>query len=134
MRPSAILGIGTDLIDIRRIEKTLGRFPRTFPARLLSQEEQTQMTSWTANTLAKRFAAKEACAKACGTGIGAKLGFKDMTLLHNRGKPPQLDLAMTAIQKIWPALQRPQDLAVDLSLSDEYPYVQAFVLIRWSVA
>jgi len=134
MRPSAILGIGTDLLDIRRIEKTLARFPQAFPARLLSQAEQTQLTSWTPNTLAKRFAAKEACAKACGTGIGAKLGFKDMTLTHCLGKPPQLALAMTAIQQIWPTLKKPQDLVVDLSLSDEYPYVQAFVLIRWSVA
>lgn len=124
-----ILGIGTDLVDARRIEKVLTRYPQTFPRKILSAIEQTH---WTHNptplSMAKRFALKEAAAKACGVGIGKDLSFQDMHIQHARQAPPRITFSSRTLAKLWPNKDT-KKIKVDASLSDEYPYVQAFVII-----
>lgn len=120
-----ILGIGTDLLDMRRIQGIYARFPQAFPKRLLSSEESDRTHD--ARSLAKLFCAKEACSKALGTGIGQKLGFQDITVQHQLKAPPKIHVAPYVIAKIWPHVS-PKNVQLDLSLSDEYPYVQAFVI------
>jgi holo-[acyl-carrier protein] synthase len=124
-----ILGIGSDLVDIRRIERLVERFPQRFQRRILSIEERAETTAFTPRILAKRFAAKEACSKACGVGISRTLSFQDMTIHHGRGKTPEIVIKGKALEKIWPFVGEHSTIQARLSLSDELPYVQAFVII-----
>lgn len=127
-----ILGIGTDFVDVRRIERALSRFPTAFLQRISSCDEETESLSQPALTAAKRFAAKEACSKALGVGIGRMLSFQDITARHGLRGPPQLSVAGEVLQRIFPA-HAPDRIRLDLSLSDEYPYVQAFVVASFLV-
>jgi holo-[acyl-carrier protein] synthase len=121
-----ILGIGTDLVDIRRIERLWTRFHDRFVLRVSSPLEETGHPS--PLLLAKRFAGKEACSKALGVGIGAKLSFRDITIRTGLSAPPQIEVTHTALLKIHPQTD-PSKIKLDFSLSDEYPYVQAFVIV-----
>ena len=117
-----IWGIGTDLVDIRRIEAALNQFGERFWRRVLNETEIAGLTQPPdARICAKRFAAKEACAKALGTGIGGRLSFHQITVYHGLRAPPRLVCSA-------PDLVTP-DMRLDLSLADEYPYVQAFVVV-----
>ncbi|GAB3455404.1 holo-ACP synthase [Insolitispirillum peregrinum] len=128
-----ILGIGSDLVDIRRIQKTIERFGERFLQRTFTGQEceaARQRTTEAAyyGFFAKRFAAKEAGAKALGTGIAKGLRFCDFEVISLPGGQPSLrmhGLALTLLREKLPAGWREQ---IHLSLSDEWPLAQAYVI------
>lgn len=128
-----ILGIGSDLVDIRRIEKTLARFGERFEKRVFTDIEIAKANSrlgggGKAAILAKRFAAKEACAKALGLGMRG-IGWREMEVVNLPSGKPTLRLSGRCAQ----CLQRltPKGFAaqIDLSMTDDHPLAQAFVVI-----
>src|SRR5436853_6337789 len=126
-----ILGLGSDLIDIRRIEKTIERHGERFIARIFTsvEREKSDGRAQRAASYAKRFAAKEACAKALGTGLRRGVFWRDMGVGNLRGGKPTLALtggALARLQAITPAGMTAQ---IDLTLTDEYPLAQAIVII-----
>ncbi|CAN5280740.1 holo-ACP synthase [soil metagenome] len=126
-----ILGIGNDLCDIRRIEKSLERFGDRFIQRIFTEVEQKRSEGRAGRvaSYAKRFAAKEACAKALGTGLRKGVFWRDMGVINLRGGKPTMALtngALARLQEITPAGLSPQ---IDLTLTDEYPLAQAIVII-----
>ncbi len=126
-----ILGLGNDLIDIRRIEKSLERFGDRFIQRIFTEIEQqrSEGRATRAESYAKRFAAKEACSKALGTGLRRGVFWRDMGVINQRGGKPTMALtggALTRLQEMTPAGMSPQ---IDLTLTDEYPMAQAIVII-----
>jgi holo-[acyl-carrier protein] synthase len=126
-----ILGIGNDLCDIRRIEKSLERFGERFIQRVFTETEQkrSEGRATRAASYAKRFAAKEACSKALGTGFRRGVFMRDMGVVNMRGGKPTLALtggALARLQEITPAGMTAQ---IDLTLTDEYPLAQAIVII-----
>jgi len=126
-----ILGIGNDLCDIRRIEKSLERFGERFIRRIFTEIEQrrSEGRATRAASYAKRFAAKEACAKALGTGLRRGVFWRDMGVINLRGGKPTLALtggALARLQEITPPGLTAQ---IDLTLTDEYPLAQAIVII-----
>ena len=127
-----ILGIGTDLCDTRRIEKVLARHPERFLQRVFTEGERRRATSrpaTIAGTLAKRFAAKEACAKALGTGIRG-IRWKEMEVVNLWTGQPTLRLHGDAARKL-ASLTPPGHVAtIHVALTDELPYAQAFVVIE----
>jgi len=133
-----IIGIGTDLLDMRRIEKINKRYPGKFEKFLLSTCEiaydknkgHLLKESQKIKSLAKRFAAKEAVSKACGVGICQSLSFKDITIWHGLQAPPKAFLSKRSLRALWPELKECEEIKLDLSLSDEYPYIQAFSILH----
>jgi holo-[acyl-carrier protein] synthase len=126
-----IIGIGSDLCDIRRVEKTLARFGERFVQRVYTDAERRKAESRVgpAATYAKRFAAKEACAKALGTGFRQGVFHKDLGVINLPGGKPTLALtggAAARLAAITPAGCRAE---IALSLTDEYPLAQAIVII-----
>jgi holo-[acyl-carrier protein] synthase len=126
-----ILGVGNDLCDIRRIEKSLERFGERFVQRVFTETEQkrSEGRATRAASYAKRFAAKEACAKALGTGLRRGVFWRDMGVVNMRSGRPTLALtggALARLQEITPAGMAAQ---IDLTLTDEYPLAQAIVII-----
>lgn len=126
-----IIGLGNDLCDIRRIEKSLERFGERFIQRVFTETEQKRSEGRAARaaSYAKRFAAKEACAKALGTGLRAGVFWRDMGVINLRSGKPTMALtggALARLQKITPAGMTSQ---IDLSITDEYPLAQAIVII-----
>jgi holo-[acyl-carrier protein] synthase len=132
MTVKMILGIGTDIIDIRRIERVLKKHGTRFLERVFTEEERNYADSRPANyaaTLAKRFAAKEACAKALGTGLGQGVGWKDIGVIRKKFGPPSLVLkgkAMVHLQRLTPEGLSPK---IYVSLTDDHPQALAFVVI-----
>jgi holo-[acyl-carrier protein] synthase len=126
-----ILGIGTDLCDIRRIEQTIARHGERFLNRIFTPVER-QLAGQRASpaaTYAKRFAAKEACAKALGTGFRDGVFFRDLGVVNLPSGRPTMELAGAALcrlQAIVPAGFAPH---IDLAITDEYPMAHAFVVI-----
>jgi len=129
-----IIGIGTDIVNIARIEKILSKHSTRFLNRLFTSQEQQVLEKYThpkrrISAIAKRFAAKEAIAKAFGTGISQEVRFHDMEITHDsRGKP--LVILSERAQNYLASL-RPSGIlkTIDLSISDDYPWAQAFVII-----
>ena len=126
-----IIGIGSDLIDIRRIEKSLERHGQRFIQRIYTEVEQARSENRRARvaSYAKRFAAKEACAKALGTGLAQGVFWRDMGVINMRGGKPTMALtggALARLQEITPTGMTAQ---IDLTLTDEYPLAQAIVII-----
>jgi holo-[acyl-carrier protein] synthase len=126
-----IIGIGNDLCDIRRIEKSLARFGDRFVQRIFTEAEQkrSEGRATRAASYAKRFAAKEACSKALGTGFRRGVFWRDMGVINLRSGKPTIALtggALSRLQEITPAGMSPQ---IDLTLTDEFPLAQAFVII-----
>lgn len=126
-----IVGIGSDLVDIRRIESSLERFGERFVKRIFTDVEQrrSEGRAERAASYAKRFAAKEACSKALGTGLRRGVFWRDMGVVNLRGGKPTMALtggALARLQEITPAGMSAQ---IDLSVTDEYPLAQAFVII-----
>ncbi len=127
-----IIGLGSDLADIRRIEATLERYGERFIARIFTDLEKarSERKADRAASYAKRFAAKEACAKALGTGLRAGVFWRDMGVVNLRSGAPTLALTGGAAKRlaaITPAGLRPR---IHLSLTDDHPYAQAFVVIE----
>jgi holo-[acyl-carrier protein] synthase len=126
-----ILGVGTDLVDIRRIERTIARHGDRFLDRIFTSTERklAEQRVDRAATYAKRFAAKEACAKALGTGFRHGIFFRDLGVVNLPSGRPTMELAGAALcrlQAIVPAGLEPH---IDLAITDEYPLAQAFVVI-----
>ena len=127
-----IIGIGSDLIDIRRIEKTLERHGSRFAERVFTERERAKAASRKrqADTYAKRFAAKEACSKALGTGLSHGVFWRDMEVINLPSGKPTMHLtngAEVRLQSMMPEGMKP---VVHLSITDEYPMAQAFVIIE----
>ena len=119
-----IIGLGSDLSDIRRVEKSLERFGERFVQRVFTDVEQARSERKTdrAASYAKRFAAKEACAKALGTGIRDGVFWRDMGVVNLRSGQPTMALtggALARLRAITPAGHRP---VIHLSLTDDHPY------------
>ncbi|MEN8195295.1 MAG: holo-ACP synthase [Pseudomonadota bacterium] len=126
-----IIGIGSDMIDIRRIERTLERFGTRFTDRVFTEIEQTkaERRRRPAETYAKRFAAKEACAKALGTGFRRGVYWRDMGVINLPGGKPTMALtggAARRLEELVPPGMRPQ---IDVSITDEPPLAQVIVII-----
>ena len=126
-----IIGIGSDLIDIRRIEKTIERFGDRFIQRVFTPVERRKAEGRAERiaTYAKRFAAKEACSKALGTGFRAGTYWRDMGVVNLPSGRPTLELTGGA-RKHLEALTPPGHTArIDVTITDEYPMAQALVVI-----
>lgn len=128
---SLIIGIGSDLIDIRRIAETLDRFGERFIARVFTAAEiaKAERRATRVETYAKRFAAKEACSKALGTGFRQGVFWRDMGVVNLPSGRPTLHLtggARERLQAITPTGMRAE---IHLTLTDEPPIAQAFVMI-----
>src|SRR5579863_7159659 len=126
-----ILGLGNDLIDIRRIEKTIERHGDRFLARIYTDIERAKSDRRAARaaSYAKRFAAKEACAKALGTGLNRGVFWRDMGVVNLPGGQPTMALtggALARLNAITPAGHRAQ---IHLSITDDFPLAQAIVVI-----
>lgn len=127
-----IIGLGNDICDIRRIEKTLERFGERFIARTFTDIERarSERRAQRAGSYAKRFAAKEACSKALGTGFRNGVYLRDIGVVNQRSGRPTLALTNGAAERlaaITPAGHRAQ---IHLTLTDEYPLAQAIVMIE----
>lgn len=130
-----ILGIGTDVVDIRRIEDLLEKRPERFIARTFTSQEQETANQrkeggLMAATYARRFAAKEACAKALGTAIRDGVLFTDIGVVNDEKGKPSIVLESKALEVL--EKQTPEGMVphIHLSLSDDPPYAQAFVVIE----
>lgn len=131
MNGMIILGIGSDLIDVRRVEDILARYGDRFIQRIFTETEQAkaQRRVNPAATYAKRFAAKEACSKALGTGLSQGVFFRDMGVVNLTTGQPTLQLtggALTRLQVMTPKGMTP---SIHLTITDELPLAQAFVMI-----
>ncbi|MCZ4280183.1 holo-ACP synthase [Kiloniella laminariae] len=127
-----ILGIGNDLVDIRRIEKSLAKYGARFIQRVFTAEEAkvAQSRPNPAATFAKRFAVKEACAKALGTGLWRHgVQFTDIAVSNHAGGQPQLHLSGGAKARLTAMLPKGMTARLHVTISDDYPHAQAFVLI-----
>jgi holo-[acyl-carrier protein] synthase len=127
-----ILGIGSDLSDIRRIEKSLERFGERFINRVYTDIERARSEgrAGRAGSYAKRFAAKEACAKALGTGLRRGVYLRDMGVVNLRGGKPTLALTNGALARLEEMTPPGTRAVIHLSLTDDHPYAQAFVIIE----
>ena len=126
-----ILGIGNDVIDIRRIESTISRFGERFIARIFTEVEQrkSERRVTRAASYAKRFAAKEACSKALGTGFRKGTFWRDMGVVNEPSGRPTMVLsggALNHLERLTPPGHR---AVIHLTLSDDFPYAQAVVII-----
>ncbi len=125
-----IIGIGSDIVDIRRVEKAAANHPQRFAQKLLSEQELTQWEQLpehkSINYLVKRWAAKEAFGKACGTGIRAPVLFPNITLSRDEWGKPTIEACATLQQ--W--LKQKNISSIHLTLSDEPPYCVAFVVLE----
>jgi holo-[acyl-carrier protein] synthase len=126
-----ILGIGTDLVDIRRIEQTIARHGERFIARIYTDVERAraERKQNRVDTYAKRFAAKEACAKALGTGFRHGVFFRDMGVVNLPSGKPTLRLTGGALVRLKAITPAGYEAQIDLAITDEYPLAQAFVVI-----
>ncbi len=127
-----IIGIGSDLCDIRRIEETLGKFGDRFVARCFTEVERrrSDRRAGRAASYAKRFAAKEACAKALGTGMSHGVFWRDMGVTNLRTGQPTLALTGGAAARLSAMTPAGMTAKLHLSLTDDHPYAQAFVVIE----
>lgn len=127
-----IIGIGNDIIDIRRIEKTLERHGERFTNRVFTEVERNKSDSRAqrAASYAKRFAAKEACSKALGTGLSNGVFWRDMGVVNLPTGKPTLQLTAGAWVQLDRMVPNGKTAAIHLTMTDEYPYAQAIVLIE----
>lgn len=126
-----ILGIGSDLVDIRRVEQTIARFGDRFLGRIFTETERAKSDrrAQRGASYAKRFAAKEACAKALGTGFRRGVFWRDMGVVNLPGGKPSLRLTGGALARLRELTPRDHVAHVDLSLTDDFPLAQAIVVI-----
>jgi holo-[acyl-carrier protein] synthase len=127
-----ILGIGSDLTDIRRIQASLDRFGDRFRNRCFTEIERrrSEAKPAAAASYAKRFAAKEACAKALGTGLRRGVFWRDMGVVNLRSGQPTLALTGGAATRLAEMTPPGHKAVIHLSMTDDAPYAQAFVIIE----
>jgi holo-[acyl-carrier protein] synthase len=126
-----ILGVGVDLVDIRRIERTLARFGDRFRDRVFTPGERLacERRRRPPAQFAMRYAAKEACAKALGTGFRQGVFWRDIEVFQLPSGKPMLRLAGAAAARLAVMTPAAEVATIDISLTDEYPYAQAFVVV-----
>jgi holo-[acyl-carrier protein] synthase len=128
-----ILGLGNDVIDIRRVEGTIARFGDRFLDRVFTPLERAKADRRTESirvaTYAKRFAAKEACAKALGTGLRCGVFWRDMGVVNLSSGRPTLALTGGAALQLAQMTPVGHEARIDLTLTDDYPYAHAVVII-----
>ncbi len=127
-----IIGIGSDLCDIRRVEDTLKRFGDRFIQRCFTEIEQKRSEGRADRTssYAKRFAAKEACSKALGTGIRGGVFWRDMGVVNLRSGKPTMALTGGAAEHLAALLPAGHEARIHLTITDEFPHAQAFIVIE----
>ena len=127
-----IIGLGSDLIDIRRIEKTLERHGERFVQRIFTETERrkSDRRKERAASYAKRFAAKEACSKALGTGLSRGVFWRDMGVVNLPGGKPTMELTGGAAARLAAMMPARHQAVVHLTITDDYPLAQAFVIIE----
>jgi holo-[acyl-carrier protein] synthase len=130
-----IIGIGSDLIDIRRVAKVIERHGDRFLDRIFTDAERARASRRAKNekmvvaTYAKRFAAKEACSKALGTGIRRGVWWRDMGVINLPGGRPTMQLTGGALARLEALTPEGFEARIDLSITDDWPLAQAFVII-----
>jgi holo-[acyl-carrier protein] synthase len=127
-----ILGIGTDLANIERIQGTLDRFGDRFRHRVFTETELAKASRRKdeAGTLAKRWAAKEACSKALGTGLAMGISWRDMAVSNLRTGQPVMQLTGWAAERLAEMTPPGHEAIVHVTLTDDHPWAQAFVVIE----
>jgi holo-[acyl-carrier protein] synthase len=130
-----IIGIGLDVIDIRRVAKVIERHGDRFLERIYTDAERAKADRRAKNekmvaaTYAKRFAAKEACSKALGTGIRRGVWWRDMGVINLPGGRPTMELTGGALARLQSMTPEGHQVRIDLSITDDWPMAQAFVII-----
>ena len=126
-----ILGIGNDLIDIRRVERTLERYGDRFTHRVFTdiERQKSDRRAQRAASYAKRFAAKEACSKALGTGLRQGVYWRDMGVVNLPSGRPTLRLTGGAAKVLRDLTPEGYEARIDLTLTDDFPLAQAIVII-----
>lgn len=126
-----IIGMGSDITDIRRIEKVIGRHGQRFIERIFTEAERAraERRAHPMATYAKRFAAKEACAKALGTGIRRGVWWRDMGVINLPSGRPTMQLTGGALRRLEQITPAGCEARIDLTISDEWPLAQAIVVI-----
>lgn len=127
-----ILGIGTDLANIDRISGTLARFGDRFKNRVFTETEQrkAERRRDVAGTYAKRWAAKEACSKALGTGLAMGISWKDMAVKNLASGQPVMEVTGWAKERLEAMTPPGHEAIIHVTLTDDHPWAQAFVLIE----
>ncbi|PTM98726.1 holo-ACP synthase [Mycoplana dimorpha] len=127
-----IIGIGSDLIDIRRVEKSLERFGERFTHRCFTEIERRKSDGRKnrAASYAKRFAAKEACSKALGTGLAQGVFWKDMGVVNLPGGKPTMRLTGGAGERLRQMTPPGHEARIHITITDDFPLAQAFVIIE----
>jgi holo-[acyl-carrier protein] synthase len=127
-----IVGIGSDLCDVKRIEQTLEKFGKRFVARCFTAIEvaKSERRAERAASYAKRFAAKEACAKALGTGLRHGVFWRDMGVVNLPSGAPTMKLTGGAAERLAAITPAGKVAFIHLTITDEYPLAQAFVVIE----
>jgi holo-[acyl-carrier protein] synthase len=129
-----IIGIGTDLVDIRRIERLLAQYNHRFIDRIFTPSEQARASQYStlkqqAASYAKRFAAKEAIVKALGTGFNAQISFQDIEIDNDHKGKPTAKIKGGTLEYLNGILPEGRQGRFEISLTDEYPLAQAFVVL-----
>lgn len=127
-----ILGVGTDLANIERIAKTLDRFGDRFRQRVFTDIEQAKAERRvdTPGTYAKRWAAKEACSKALGTGLAMGIAWKDMAVVNLKTGQPTMTVTGWAKKRLEEMTPEGHEAFIHVTLTDDHPWAQAFVVIE----
>ena len=127
-----IIGLGNDIVDIRRIEKTLERYGERFTARIFTEIEirKSDRRAARAASYAKRFAAKEACSKALGTGFRRGVFWKDMGVVNEPSGRPTMVLTGGAAAQLARLTPKGHKAHIHLTITDDFPYAQAIVMIE----
>jgi holo-[acyl-carrier protein] synthase len=126
-----IIGMGSDLCDVRRIEKSIARFGDRFLDRIFTpkERERSERRRRSVESYAKRFAAKEACAKALGTGFRAGVFFRDLGVVNLPSGKPSMQLTGGALKRLNALIPSGFEPQIDLTITDEGPMAQAIVII-----
>ncbi|MCG8490451.1 MAG: holo-ACP synthase [Sneathiellales bacterium] len=127
-----IIGVGNDIIDIRRIEKTIDRFGERFLNRIYTELEKTKSDRRLnrVESYAKRYAAKEACSKALGTGFRKGVFWRDMGVVNLPSGKPTMKLTGGALKQLQSITPEGMEAVIHLTITDEPPQAQAYVLIE----
>ena len=127
-----ILGVGTDLANIERIAGVLDRHGDRFRNRVFTETEQrkSERRKDTAGTYAKRWAAKEACSKALGTGLRMGVAWKDMAVRNLRTGQPVMEVSGWAAERLRDMTPKGHEAIIHVTLTDDHPWAQAFVVIE----
>ena len=126
-----ILGVGSDLVDVRRIERIIARHGDRFILRIFTEVERAKADrrATRIETYAKRFAAKEACAKALGTGFRRGVFWRDLGVVNLPSGRPSMKLTGGALERLRAITPPGHDARIDLTITDEGPMAQALVII-----